>query len=861
MFAANSTRALEIVEADNATMTVRSAYDLSRLDLATFDFNHQESCGCVCCGAQDAVKIANADIVNQSSGQSSANGVDIPGDTSTTATIGIGGSVTDELEVVGDTDWFRITLQAGDQIDISLFGSGATPVSDTYLRLYDENGVLVAENDDGGTGLNSFLRFLSENGGTYYIEADSYANNKTGEYTIEVTETQPIPVYTYDQIADQLTNGYWGGASRSFNVGADGQLTYDVSALPADAQYLAEQALALWSDITGIEFVSVTSGAEITFQDTDSGAYASSSRIGSTITSSTVNVGTDWLASYGTDLNSYSFQTYIHEIGHALGLGHAGNYNGGADYVTDALYENDAWSTTVMSYFSQIENSYFSTQGFTFAYVTTPMNGDVVAITNLYGFSSTTRTGDTTYGFNNNSGRDVYDATLNPDTAYTIYDSGGNDTLDYSGFTNDQLIDLRQEFFSNVGAEVGNVMIARGTVIENAIGGSGADRFFGNSSANQITGNGGNDRVFALGGNDIVDGGAGADLIFGGDGADQLSGGTENDAIYGGNGNDDIFGGANDDFLDGEAGNDTINGEDGADLLRGGAGDDILSGGIGADHLEGGNDNDTLNGDADNDRLFGGAGNDILNGGDGEDSLFGGNGADTLNGGALADLMYGLAGSDIASGGSGNDFVHGGTENDQVNGNDGNDQLFGGAGLDTLDGGNGADSIYGDGGDDTLIGGAGNDRIVAGADNDTIYGRLGADIINGGPGDDVFVFDTALGAGQVDQIYDFGNGDDTIWLDNSIFTSLSLGALDPSAFHLGTSAQDADDRIIFDSATGNLWYDEDGAGGAAAQLVAKLNLSAGLTAQDFLVVGNVPQTPLADPDKDALAMVENAIFV
>ena len=179
-------------------------------------------------------------------------------------------------------------------------------------------------------------------------------------------------------------------------------------------------------------------------------------------------------------LNSYSFMTYLHEIGHALGLGHAGDYNNTADYVQDALYANDAWSTTIMSYFDQNDNAYFHNQGFTRQFVLTPMVGDIVAMQQMYGLSTTTRAGNTTYGFNSNAGSSIYDAQSMGALAYTVFDSAGVDTLDYSGFTSNQLINLNPETFSNVGTGIGNVSIARGTVIENAIGGSGNDTIIGN---------------------------------------------------------------------------------------------------------------------------------------------------------------------------------------------------------------------------------------------------------------------------------------------------------------------------------------------------------------------------------------------
>src|SRR5207253_1772837 len=144
------------------------------------------------------------------------------------------------------------------------------------------------------------------------------------------------------------------------------------------------------------------------------------------------------------------------------------------------------------------------------------------AVGQLYGLSTTTRTGDTTYGFNSNSGRDVFNASLYANAGYTVFDSGGNDTLDYSGFSNNQLINLNPETFSNVGTGVGNVTIARGTVIENAIGGSGNDQLIGNDVANKLIGNAGAD---------TLSGGAGDDFLVGGSGTDSLTGGAGNDTF------------------------------------------------------------------------------------------------------------------------------------------------------------------------------------------------------------------------------------------------------------------------------------------------------------------------------------------
>jgi hypothetical protein len=158
------------------------------------------------------------------------------------------------------------------------------------------------------------------------------------------------------------------------------------------------------------------------------------------------------------------------------------------------LFQNDAWSMSIMSYFDQSESYYFANQNFTNLNVVTPMIADILAMQNLYGLSTTTRFGDTVYGYHSNAGGE-YDATAHSNVALTIFDSGGNDTLDYSGAGSVQLINLNPEAFSNVNGYIGNLAIARGVLIENAIGGAGGDTIIGNSADNVITGGGGTDTL------------------------------------------------------------------------------------------------------------------------------------------------------------------------------------------------------------------------------------------------------------------------------------------------------------------------------------------------------------------------------
>lgn len=191
-------------------------------------------------------------------------------------------------------------------------------------------------------------------------------------------------------------------------------------------------------------------------------------------------------------------------------------------------------------------------------------------------------------------------------------------------------------------------------------------------------------------------------------------------------------------------------------------------------------------------------------------------------------VVKAMSGADTLTGGGKTDELYGGGGNDTINGGGGHDRLFGEAGNDKLDGGTGNDKLYGGAGNDTLIGGTGNDKL---------WGGLGNDILTGGSGADTFIFDSKLGSTNIDTIKDFSVKDDTIWLDDDIFKKVGkVGDLAADAFHIGTKAGDAEDRIIYNKSTGKLYYDADGTGSAAAVHFATLTKGLALTAADFDII-------------------------
>lgn len=337
-------------------------------------------------------------------------------------------------------------------------------------------------------------------------------------------QAKALPVYSIGQIANYLIKGYWQDA---YGLGAkswaDTSLTYDISALSPERQALAKMAFAAWDEICGIDFTEVTGGAaaDIKFfidsqvSGTIQAWETDNAGTGKVITSAEIHLASDF--SSITDVNSHTYETFIHEIGHALGLGHGGNYNG--TNGGSAHYQNDTRQFSIMSYFTQ--NNYGGASSMN---VLTPQMADIYAVIKKYG-AAEIREGDTTYGFNASGLTDetghVYDfdnfGFNNFGPALTIVDTGGIDTFDASGFSSmfstSQRIDLRGGKFSDIEMWKGTIGIYKKSVIENAIGGSSSDTITGNAASNHIDGGLGTDTLAGLGGKDFLTGGGDADTF------------------------------------------------------------------------------------------------------------------------------------------------------------------------------------------------------------------------------------------------------------------------------------------------------------------------------------------------------------
>jgi Ca2+-binding RTX toxin-like protein len=420
----------------------------------------------------------------------------------------------------------------------------------------------------------------------------------------------------------------------------------------------------------------------------------------------------------------------------------------------------------------------------------------------------------------------------------------------------------------------------------------------GNKLANIITGNDQKNALFGGDGNDVLDGSGGADTMHGGAGDDLFYVDRTDDRAFEAldQGIDTVISSASYSIVGQNIEKLTLTGN--AGWGEGNSLDNVIVGADAVIYLWGREGNDRIIGAAGNDRIDGGMGVDAMSGGDGDDIIIVDDSADRVGGGAGWDVVessvsYALSydngvevlrlTGEAAIDGTGNE------DDNEITGNAAANVLKGLGGNDTLDGGGGADRLEGGGGNDvyfvdhegdvvvetgpaygtdlvrssvsfvlspfvetliltgsapsdgtgsaqanTIYGNAAANEIDGAGGDDRLFGGFGNDTLTGGSGADRFYIRT-FGAENADAITDFDHGaGDRIWLDSNAFTGLEPGPVPENAFRTGTTAQDADDRILFDTATGDLYYDPDGVGGGSATLFANVG-DAIVTSESFFV--------------------------
>ncbi|HEX8640490.1 MAG TPA: pre-peptidase C-terminal domain-containing protein [Allosphingosinicella sp.] len=840
-------------------------------------------CGCATCSGASGDWLNGSDALML--GTTAISSTD-DGD----GTVTVGGSYQGAVNSEGDTDIISVTLQAGETYMISLRGTGPEALLDPYLQVSDPNGAPLGNDDDGGTYINSLMNITATVSGTYQITAGALAaTGGVGTYTVDVRQLGD------DYIDDDLnsndvlamnanTFGFieeYGefdvykvtlkaGTLYNFEVagGADyntsplavppGELDTKLTLFDAEGNIVAFNDDIDYSDVPGSGDLS----SKISHLITETGTYYL--RVEAYDSNAGGGVGGYALTTSGVDLgnldplDAIDWKAKLDERENRTPTSNITVYFVPATDPT--LYDGEkslGWTQYEIEQAMEALRSYSAYVNVTFTQVDSPDNATFKLLTvtsdtylgrmyppnegelsgtgffaiNWPSWDRGTPTGQPTTGaleqgadgwftmihefghglglahpHDNGGNSEIMAGVTSPFDSFGVYDlnQGVYTTMSYNPgwYTHPDYEDYSGTTYGlNGTASPFDIAVLQAKYGANSSQGAG-DTIYVLPDANEegtfyraIWDTGGTDGIVYNGTRDANIDLREASLEYQPGGGGWVS---YADGIFGGF---TIAYGASIENAAGGSGNDTLNGNGVANVLRGNGGNDVLIGGRG------------------NDQLDGGKGGDKMSGGFGHDTYFVNNvydrvieqanqGIDTVR----SEISYTLpanvdnlilAGAKPLTG-RGNELAN------AITGNIGNNFL------------------YGNGGDDTISGGRGDDAL---------WGSAGIDKLSGGEGRDHFHI-TATGSANVDHILDFSSAEDMFHLARYAFEGLgSERTLKAYQFHLGTAAQDANDRIIYDQTSGKIFYDPDGSGAAAALLFATVTPGTPLTPTHFEIYG------------------------